>query len=72
MAKDKKTKEKEFGTNCKASVDGDILTLEIDLSEEGEESGTGRSMVVAKTNGFEPVPDTDVAIKMFVTRKKGK
>jgi len=41
----------ELGQNVMAKIDGDILTLTVDLSKEGSLSGSKKSMVIGSTKG---------------------
>lgn len=68
----------EIANNLLGKIEGTVLTLQIDLSEAGEKSKTGRSLLVATTGGFKPLVelecyDADVlgkmAISLNVTRK---
>ena len=40
-----------MGVNVKTKLDGDILTLTVDLSAEATLSKSGKSMVIASTQG---------------------
>jgi len=81
MAKTAKKKkapdEIEIGTNIEASIEDGKLVLKIDLSEEGEESSTGKSMILAKTNRFEAIEDLgedaeEVLVNLMVIKKIDK
>ena len=55
--------------NVKMSVKGTTLILEIDLSQEGALSSTGKSFNVATTNGNQPIPGTpDLRVGVNVFR----
>ena len=43
-------------TNCKMTLKGNILTIEVDLSKKGTLSTTGKSLVIGSTNGNVEVP----------------
>lgn len=45
--------------NIKMTRQGNILTVEIDLSVRGEKSSSGKSISVATTAGNVTVPDSD-------------
>ena len=45
--------------NIKATVKGNILTIEVDLSKSGERSASGKTTRIASTCGNVPVPNTD-------------
>lgn len=56
--------------NVKTKVDGNTLTITVDLAEEGVASGSGKSIVIASTQGNKPVPQTDgVIMGLNVYRK---
>jgi len=44
-------------TNCTMSVSGDILTIEVDLSKNFGKSQSGKSNIIASTQGNQSVPD---------------
>jgi hypothetical protein len=66
-----------IGNNVKAEVNGDTLTLTIDLSVDGTESKSGKSTVLGTTQGNKKVPygDGEVTIGVNVYKpsvaKKG-
>lgn len=47
----KATKSQELGRNVTASIEGDVLTIVIDLSAKTEPSGSGKTLIVASTQG---------------------
>lgn len=57
--------------NMKMTQNGPILTIEVDLSEPGEPSATGKTMVLASSRGNVPVPGApDVFVGLNVYRKR--
>lgn len=53
--------------NVKMSVKDNILSIEVDLSQNFGLSGSGKSIVIASTEGNKPVPGTeDVKIGLNV------
>lgn len=74
MSKDKKkSKNKENDKNIVTEVDGDTLTITVDLSTELRESGSGRSTIIADTGNFMGVEDADgYGFKLIVTKRKTK
>lgn len=52
----------KIGTNIAASLDGDILTLKIDISERNGKSASGKTTIVATSSGNQMVPGTPVII----------
>ncbi|MGI5927008.1 MAG: hypothetical protein ACOX8A_07495 [Thermacetogeniaceae bacterium] len=48
--------------NCKATVTGDTLHLEIDLARDLGPSKSGKTMMIATTSGNKEIPGTDGAI----------
>ena len=53
------------GQNIEMSVEGNKLTLTIDLSQQFGTSGSGKSTIIASTNGNVSVP-SDESIKIGV------
>lgn len=45
--------------NMKMTVEGNTLTIEIDLSQQGELSKSGKSIVVASSEGNKSVPGAE-------------
>ena len=59
--------------NIKATVNGTILTLEVDLSKRGEKSASGKSLQVASTEGnisVEGYPDVKMGVNIYVPVSK--
>jgi hypothetical protein len=63
-----------LGRNVVATVVGDTLTIEIDLSAATEPSGSGKTLIVASTEGNKKVNDDWVlglnCYKYATARKK--
>jgi len=56
--------------NAKMSVSGSILTIEVDLSQDFGKSSSGKSTVIASTEGNITVPGTDdVKIGLNIYKK---
>lgn len=56
--------------NCDMKLDGNILTITVDLSKEFGKSSSGKSIIIASTEGNVPVPDKeDVKIGLNIYRK---
>ncbi len=51
-----------LGEGMEAAIDGDYLTIRIDLTNRGGTSGSGKSINVATTGGNQKVPGTDVVL----------
>jgi len=51
-----------IGTNITGTVDGDTLTLVIDMSKRLGPSASGKTTIVATTSGNQPVPGTPVVL----------
>lgn len=60
-------------TNVETKVEGKILVIRVDLSKEFGYSKTGKSITVATTSGFRPVPSngeaSDIAFSLNVNKK---
>ncbi|MDU9375710.1 hypothetical protein McpSp1_02890 [Methanocorpusculaceae archaeon Sp1] len=56
--------------NVDMKLDGNILTIKVDISKEFGVSGSGKSIIIASTEGNQSiVPDHDVKIGLNVYRK---
>ncbi len=56
--------------NCEMKVDGNILTITVDVSKEFGISSSGKSVIIASTEGNVSVPGKeDVKIGLNVYRK---
>jgi hypothetical protein len=55
--------------NVKMSVDGDILTIKVDLTEENGPSSSGKTMMIGSSMGNKPVsrkfPDIRVGVNVY-------
>ncbi len=57
--------------NVEITVDGDILTVKVDLSKEFGESSSGKSIIIGSTEGNQSVPDKEeIKIGLNVHKKK--
>jgi hypothetical protein len=54
----------ELGENVVYAVDGDTLTITVDLAHRGELSSTGKTIRVGSTKGNHPVTGTDVVLSV--------
>jgi len=45
--------------NIEMKVDGDILTIKVDLSQQFSKSSSGKSTIIASTEGNQSVPDKE-------------
>jgi hypothetical protein len=55
--------------NVNMKVDGDILVITVDLSKDFGPSNSGKSLVIATTEGNQSVPDSDAKIGLNVYKK---
>lgn len=62
------TKMTSIGRNVVAFMDGDTIVIRMDASAKGTESKSGKSSVVASTNGNVGVPGTDLKIGLNLYR----
>lgn len=58
--------------NIEMRVDGNILTLTIDLSKEFGPSSSGKTVIIATTEGNVSVPGRDEKIGLNVYKKKAQ
>lgn len=56
--------------NVEMTVEGNILTIKVDLSKEFGPSSSGKTIIVASTEGNIAVPDRDEKVGLNVYRKK--
>ena len=56
--------------NVEFSVEGNILSIKIDLSKEFGPSSSGKNIIVASTEGNVTIPNRDEKIGLNVYRKK--
>lgn len=56
--------------NVQMAVDGNILTIKVDLSKEFGPSSSGKTIIVASTEGNVSIPDRDEKVGLNVYRKK--
>ncbi|MBI1728881.1 MAG: hypothetical protein HYR50_16600 [Candidatus Rokubacteria bacterium] len=56
--------------NVQMSVAGNILTITVDLTKEFGPSSSGKTIIIASTEGNVAVPERDEKIGLNVYRKK--
>jgi len=57
--------------NVEMTQEGNILTIKVDLSKEFGPSSSGKTIIIASTEGNQPIPDKeDIKIGLNVYRKK--
>ena len=56
--------------NVKVTIEGDILTIKVDLTKEFGPSSSGKTIIIASTEGNVSIPDRDEKIGLNVYRKK--
>ena len=52
--------------NVEMSVDGNILTIKVDLSKEYGPSSSGKTIIVASTEGNVSIPDREEKLGLNV------
>lgn len=58
--------------NCEMTVNGNILTIKVDLSKEQGPSASGKSLVIATSSGNQPIPSKHGAkIGLNIYKPKG-
>ena len=55
--------------NVELKVNGDILTIIVDLSKEQGRSASGKTMIIATTSGNKPIEDTGATIGLNIYKK---
>lgn len=56
--------------NVEMSVEGTMLTIRVDLSKEFGPSSTGKTTIIASTEGNVTIPNREEKIGLNVYRKK--
>jgi hypothetical protein len=56
--------------NVDLKVEGNILTIKVDLSKEYGPSSSGKTIIVASTEGNVTVPERDEKVGLNVYKKK--
>jgi len=56
--------------NVEMKVEGNILTIKVDLSKEYGPSSSGKTIIVASTEGNISVPERDEKVGLNVYKKK--
>ena len=56
--------------NVEMTLDGNILTIKVDLTKEFGPSSSGKTIIIASTEGNVAVPERDEKIGLNVYRKK--
>ncbi len=56
--------------NVQMTVEGNILTIRVDLSKEYGPSASGKTTIIASTEGNLSIPDREEKIGLNVYRKK--
>ena len=55
--------------NVQMTVEGDILTIRVDLSKEFGPSASGKTIIIASTEGNLSVPEREEKVGLNVYRK---
>jgi hypothetical protein len=56
--------------NVQMTVEGNLLTITVDLSKEFGPSSSGKTIIVASTEGNISIPDREEKVGLNVYRKK--
>jgi hypothetical protein len=56
--------------NVEMKIEGNILTIRVDLSKEFGASGSGKTTIIASTEGNVSIPDREEKVGLNVYRKK--
>jgi len=68
MAKAVKMSGDSIGRNCTVSQEGDTIVIRLSATAPTVESKTGKSAVLATTNGNVPIPGTEWKVGLNVYR----
>jgi len=56
--------------NCEMKLNGDILTITIDISQEFGKSASGKSIIIGSTEGNVSIPENeDIKVGLNIYRK---
>ena len=55
--------------NIEMTVDGNILTIKVDLTKEFGPSSSGKTIIIASTEGNISIPDRDEKVGLNIYRK---
>lgn len=56
--------------NVQMAVEGNILTIKVDLSKEFGPSSSGKTIIIASTEGNVSIPDREEKVGLNIYRKK--
>ena len=56
--------------NVELTVDGTILTIKVDLSKDFGPSSSGKTTIIASTEGNVPIPGREEKIGLNIYKKK--
>jgi hypothetical protein len=56
--------------NVQMTVDGNLLTITVDLSKEFGPSSSGKTIIIASTEGNVTIPEREEKVGLNVYRKK--
>ena len=56
--------------NVEMTIKGDIMTIKVDLAKEFGPSSSGKTIIIATTEGNVSVPERDEKVGLNVYRKK--
>lgn len=56
--------------NVEMKVEGNVLTIKVDLTKEFGPSASGKTIIIASTEGNVSIPDRDEKVGLNVYRKK--
>jgi hypothetical protein len=62
--------EETIMKNVEMSVEGTVLTIRVDLSKEFGPSSTGKTIIIASTEGNVTIPNRQEKVGLNVYRKK--
>jgi hypothetical protein len=66
------SKMKKIGENIEYSIEGDKLTMVVDLSADGKPSNSGKTIILASSKGNANVGDVKVGLNVYRYADKKK
>lgn len=58
--------------NVEMAVEGNILTIKVDLTKEFGPSSSGKTIIIASTEGNISIPDRDEKVGLNIYRKRSR
>jgi hypothetical protein len=60
-----KSEYQRLGENCEYQIEGDNLTIRVNLKADGARSASGKSIVIASTRGAANVNGVNIGLNVY-------